>query len=180
MVGLTQPVKPTPTESPATGRALTEPAQTEAPTGSPDPGSTAATAALTEALAAEYAAIFAYGPIGVELDDELAEAAREAEAAHRARRDALILALAADGVDPPAAEASYALPFEVTGAADALRLAVLVEERVAAVWRAALAASDGTARAEALDALVDAALRAAGWRAAAGVAPATVPFPGTV
>ena len=116
----------------------------------------------------------------MELDDELAEAAREAEAAHRARRDALILALAADGVDPPAAEAAYALPFEVTGAADALRLAVLVEERVAAVWRAALAASDGTARAEALDALVDAALRAAGWRAAAGVAPATVPFPGTV
>jgi hypothetical protein len=41
-----------------------------------------------------------------------------------------------------------------------------------------LPAVTGTDRARALTALVDAAVRATGWRLAAGVAPATVPFPG--
>lgn len=133
---------------------------------------------LADALAAEHAAIFAYGPIGVRLEDALADAARDAEAAHRRRRDALVLALAETEAQVPAPEPSYVLPFEVTDAADALRLAVLVEERVAAVWRAVLPETTGTSRTEALDALVDAALRATGWRRAAGQLPVTVPFPG--
>lgn len=165
MVGLTQPTDPGPTSAPT-------PPSTGRPPRVPAP--------LLEALAAEYAAIFAYGRIGAELDDELATAAREAEEAHRTRRDTLVLILTAAGTDPPPAEASYALPFEVTGAADALGLAALVEDRVAAVWRVALRTDDQPARAQALDALIDAAIRATGWRAAAGVTPATVPFPGTV
>lgn len=134
--------------------------------------------ALAQALAAEHAAIYAYGPIGVRLRGKRVGTARAAEAAHRRRRDALVVTLAAAGVAPPAAAASYELPFEVAGEEDALRLAVLVEERVAAVWRAALPATGGTTRAEALDALLDAAVRATRWRTAAEVAPATVPFPG--
>lgn len=164
MVGLRQSTDPT----------------TPQPTGGPSPErpTSGAPAALMEALAAEHAAIFAYGPIGAKLDEDLAEFARDAEAAHRARRDALVLALTADGADPPAAEPSYALPFPVSGTADALRLAVQIEERVAAVWRAALRAGAGVTRAGALDALVDAAVRATTWRRSAGITPATVPFPG--
>jgi hypothetical protein len=133
---------------------------------------------LAEALAAEHAAIFAYGVIGARLDGDEADAALAAEEAHRSRRDALRQRLTERGVEAPVAAAGYELPFEVTGAGEARRLAVLVEERVGAVWRAALPAVNGQDRAEALDALVAAAIEATGWRRAAGVDPATIPFPG--
>lgn len=133
---------------------------------------------LADALAAEHAAIYAYGPIGVRLDDQEAAAARRAEEIHRERRDTLVLTLAARGAEVPVAEASYALPFEVTDAGAARRLAILVEERIGAVWRAALPAAPDDDRGQVLDALVDAAVRATGWRLAAGVEPATIPFPG--
>jgi hypothetical protein len=133
---------------------------------------------LTDALAAEHAAIFAYGVIGARLDDDQADAAREAEETHRSRRDALLLRFAERGVPAPPAAATYELPFAVDDADAARRLAVLVEERVAAVWRSVLPAVAGPDRAGALDALVDAATRATGWRRAAGVEPATVAFPG--
>lgn len=134
--------------------------------------------ALAAALAAEYAAIFAYGPIGVRLDGSAVGQARAAEAAHRARRDALVLALSELGATPPPAEADYALPFPVTDSANALRLAIEVEERTAAVWRAALPATTGDQRGQALEALTDCAVRATRWRRVAGVNPATVAFPG--
>lgn len=133
---------------------------------------------LGAALAAEYAAVFAYGPIGVQLRGTQAQAAREAEDVHRARRDAVLLTLAARGIDPPPAEATYQLPFPVTNADQACRLAALVEDRVAAVWRAVLPAVAAEDRRDALEALVDAAVRAARWRLAAGVEPAITAFPG--
>ena len=136
------------------------------------------TGTLPVALAAEHAAIYAYGPIGVRLDGDLAEAAREAEEAHRQRRDALVVWLAQRQIEAPPPQPAYELPFPVTDEADALRLAILVEERVAAAWRAALEPAGRPERETALAALVDAAVRATRWRAAAGIEPATVPFPG--
>lgn len=133
---------------------------------------------MPAALAAEHAAIYAYGPIGVRLDGDLAEAAREAEEAHRQRRDALVVWLAQRQIEAPSPQPAYELPFPVTDEAAALRLAVLVEERVAAVWRAVLEAAGRPERETALAALVDAAVRATRWRTAAGIEPATVPFPG--
>jgi hypothetical protein len=134
--------------------------------------------ALAAALAAEHAAIFAYGPIGVRLGGDLAETARLAEAAHRQRRDDLLVLLTARGLAPASGAAGYALPFAVDGEPAALELAVLVEERVAGVWRAALPRVGRNDRAMVLDALIDAAVSATLWRRAAGIAPATVPFPG--
>jgi hypothetical protein len=196
------------------------------PSGPPGGRDGASAEALADALAAEHAAIYAYGPIGARLEDELADAAREAESAHRDRRDALVVSLARRRVTAPGPHAAYDLPFPVAEFADALRLAVLVEERVAAVWRAVLARSPAAGATEgptagpgrgratsapadpggqpasalpdpggagpdrggpdrpvadrevALAALVDAAVRATRWRAAAGIDPATVPFPG--
>jgi Domain of unknown function (DUF4439) len=137
-----------------------------------------AIAGLTAALAAENAAIFAYGPIGVRLTEGAAAQARSAEAVHRTRRDALVVRLTDAGAAVPPAQPAYALPFPVNDRPSALRLAVDVEDRTAAVWRAALAATTEADRRDALAALVDCAVRAARWRRAAGVNPTTVPFPG--
>ena len=134
--------------------------------------------ALAAALTAEYAAIYAYGPIGVRLSGAARTAARQAEAAHRRRRDALVLQLSTAGATVPPDRAGYALPFPITDRASALRLAVEVEERTAAHWRAALAATTGPDRDQALDALIDYSVRATRWRRTAGVDPLTVPFPG--
>jgi hypothetical protein len=46
------------------------------------------------------------------------------------------------------------------------------------VWRAALAGVTRADREVVLEALVDSAVRATRWRVAAGVEPATLPFPG--
>ena len=134
--------------------------------------------ALAAALSAEYAAIWAYGPIGVRLSDTARTAARAAEAAHRARRDALILQLSSGGGQVPADRAGYALPYPVTDRASALKLATEIEERTAGFWRAALSHTTGADRNRALAALTDCALRATRWRRTAGVTPLTVPFPG--
>ncbi|MFG2054954.1 ferritin-like domain-containing protein [Micromonospora sp. NPDC048930] len=142
------------------------------------PTSSGPTQALADALTAEYAAIWAYGVIGVHLADSARQAARNAEAAHRARRDALILQLSANGGQVPPDQAGYALPYPVTDRASALRLAVEVEERTAGHWRAALPHTTGADRNRALAALTDCALRATRWRRTAGVTPITIPFPG--
>jgi hypothetical protein len=134
---------------------------------------------LAAALAAEEAAVYAYGPIGVRLTargDRIE--ARSAEAAHRDRRDALIIRLDQLSVGTTPAPAGYALPFPVTDRATALKLAAQVEDGVAAAWRAALPVTEQGDRSTALSALTDAAVRAARWRRLAGVTPVTVPFPG--
>jgi hypothetical protein len=134
--------------------------------------------ALSAALAAEHAAIFAYPPIGVKLAGAARADARAAEAAHRARRDDLLVTLGRSGGPVPAAEPAYALPYPIKDTAAALRLAVEIEERAAAAWRAALPATSGGDRSRALAALTDCAVRATRWRRTAGVKPATIPFPG--
>jgi len=133
---------------------------------------------LVATLRAEYAAIFAYGVIGVRLPEALARAARNAEAAHRARRDELLVQLSAAGVGIPGEQPAYELPFKVTDEASALRLAIEVEERTGAYWRAVLPVTAGDGRAPALDALTGCARRATYWRRQAGVSPIVVDFPG--
>jgi len=166
------------TDGPA---AAPTPATPTPPAATPAASATAGVAAvraLADALAAEHAAIFAYGAIGAMLAGEQAEAAASAELGHRARRDALVLRLAELGAPIPPPEPTYLLPVEVTDADGARRLAVLVYERAAAVWRAALAVTSGTDRELALDSLISCAVWATRWRAAGGMAPTTVPFPG--
>ncbi|BFU42927.1 ferritin-like domain-containing protein [Krasilnikovia sp. MM14-A1004] len=134
---------------------------------------------LAGALAAEEAAIYAYGTIGVHLTDdrELADA-RAAEAAHRDRRDALVSRLASARASPSAAPAGYALPFPVSDRDSALKLAIHVEDGVAQAWRPVLGVTAADERSTALSALTDAAVRATRWRRHADVTPVTLPFPG--
>lgn len=133
---------------------------------------------LAAALSAEHAAIFAYGPIGVRLSGEQAREARATEAAHRTRRDALVVWLAEAGATVPAPEPAYTLPFPVRDADSAMRLAIEIETRTAAVWRAAIPVTEATRRRQAVEALTDCAVRATRWRIRAGVDPVTVAFPG--
>ncbi|GAA2513693.1 ferritin-like domain-containing protein [Pilimelia columellifera] len=133
---------------------------------------------LTAALAGVNAAIYAYGRLGVQLTGSDAAAARAAEAAHRDQRDALLLALASTGATPPPVAPGYTLPFPVTDRASALRLALDVEERMATLWRAALAPTERADRGVTLNGLTGCARRATGWRIASKVTPATVPYPG--
>jgi Domain of unknown function (DUF4439) len=132
---------------------------------------------LADGLAGEHAAIYGYGVLGAHLTGPALDQARQCEAAHRTRRDALFLRLASAGPSVPAAAPEYALPFPVTDAASAIRLATQIEERTGAIWRTSLAGTTGDERRFALDALTDCALRAARWRRTAGQQPGTVALP---
>ena len=134
---------------------------------------------LVAALQAEHAAIFGYGALGPRLEPAIIDLlAREPEAAHRARRDALLIRLASKGVTPPPSAPTYSLPFQVSDRTAALELALIIEERTAAIYRLARPDTAGEERKLALDALVDCAVRAARIRRNTGTSPATVAFPG--
>lgn len=130
--------------------------------------------ALRNALAAEHAAIFAYGRLGFLLDAESKAEAQSAEAVHRARRDLLLVQLDQLKATPEPAQPGYVLPFPVTDRASALRLAIHVEDGVAATWREAVTSDRQTA----LPAYLEAAVRATRWRKLAGVTPLTSMYPG--
>jgi len=136
-------------------------------------------AQLAAALAAEEAAIYAYGVLGVKLTgDGDRDEARAAEAVHRGRRDVLVSRLSALKASTAPMPAGYALPFEVTDRASALKLAIHVEDGVAQAWRAVLPVTTGADRATGLNALIDAAVRATRWRRLGEVTPATMAWPG--
>ena len=104
---------------------------------------------LRATLAAEYAALYAYGRLGVWLEKELRPVAHDAEAAHRARRDALIVHLDEIKAAPVDPDTAYGLPFAVTDRDTALRLAIQVEDKVAATWHSTLASTAPSAPAPA-------------------------------
>ncbi len=133
---------------------------------------------LRAALAAEHAALFAYGRIGIHLDDAGRAEARAAEVAHRARRDALVVRLDEVKASAVPADAGYALPFPVSDRPSALKLAVHVEEAVAATWRSALSGTENDLRRLAIDSYSDSAVRATRWRRISGMTPLVVTFPG--
>jgi uncharacterized protein DUF4439 len=134
---------------------------------------------LTGALAAEEAAIYGYGVIGVKLSvkGEVIEA-RAAEQEHRERRDWLVSKIAEGNASTGPAPAGYQLPFPVTDRAAALRLAIRIEDGVAQSWRPVLGATRDADRTTALAAMTDAAVRACRWRRLAAVTPLTMAFPG--
>jgi Domain of unknown function (DUF4439) len=136
--------------------------------------------ALQSALAVEHAAVWAYGVVGAFMPDGLNDRLGEATTAHQSRRDACERMLIDAGAQPVPAEPGYLTPEPVTDASSAIRLAITAETDATAAWRSVVERSpaDPDLRAAALDALTEAAVRAARWRATAGASPLTVPFPG--
>ncbi|MEU2262817.1 DUF4439 domain-containing protein [Streptomyces sp. NPDC019645] len=131
-----------------------------------------ALAAAQAALAAEHAAVYGYGVVGGRVGEARRAEAMAAYSAHRARRDALERTVRELGGKAVAAQAAYVLPFAVPDAAAAVRLAALLEDRVAGVCSDLVRATGGPLRQDAAVALREAAVRAARWRGT-GVA-----FPG--
>jgi hypothetical protein len=84
------------------------------------------------------------------------------------------------GTPPVPAEPGYLTPEPVTDVASALRMVITAETDAAAAWRSVVERSpaDPDLRGTALEALTAAAVLATRWRAAAGITPITVPFPG--
>ncbi|TXS06605.1 DUF4439 domain-containing protein [Streptomyces sp. col6] len=128
--------------------------------------------AAQAALAAEHAAIYGYGVAGGRVAAARRAEATTAHQAHRARRDALVRTVRDLGGEPVVSDAAYALPFAVPDAAAAVRLAAVLEDRVAYVYSDLVRAAEGSLRRTAADALREAAVRAARWRGSG------VPFPG--
>ncbi|MFE3858293.1 ferritin-like domain-containing protein [Streptomyces griseorubiginosus] len=128
--------------------------------------------ALQEALAAEHAAVYGYGVVGGRIGEARRAEAMAAYDSHRARRDALVRAVRGLGGTPVAAAAGYALPFPVPDSAAAVRLAAVLEDRVAGVYADVVRATEGGRRGTAAEALREAAVRAVRWRGE------SVAFPG--
>ena len=133
---------------------------------------TASITALQDALAAEHAAVYGYGVVGAMLaGTELADA-RADWTVHQYARDTLVSMLTKLGAIPVAASPAYTLPFAVTNAQSAVRLAVTVENGVTRAYLGLVATSNPALRAFAAQAMQASANRAAAWSGT------TVAFPG--
>jgi hypothetical protein len=135
-------------------------------------GARPAVRALQAALVAEQTAIYGYGVVGSHLGGAQGITAAADWTAHRVTADKLIAMLRSRGVTPPPAAVAYQLPRKVTTTAQALALAVTLEEQVTSAYLALVALSEEPLRILGARQLRAAALRAAAWRGR------TVAFPG--
>ncbi len=144
----------------------------------PGPLSPDAVTALQRALAAEQAAVWAYGLVAAYSRDDAAMIT-DARAGHLLRRDATAARLVAGGSEAPEPAPSYQVSVAVVDAPSARQLAQDIESDAAGAWRAVIGATDDAElRGFALLGLSDAAVRLAMWKQVSGVVPSTVPFPG--
>jgi len=120
-------------------------------------------AALQGALAAEHAAVYGYGVVGALLAGRERGTARADWTAHQVARDNLETMLGRLGATPVAASPAYTLPFAVTGATSAARLAAELENGVTRAYLGVVAVSDPALRLFGAKAMQTAASRAADW-----------------
>ncbi|MGH3251829.1 MAG: ferritin-like domain-containing protein [Trebonia sp.] len=129
-------------------------------------------AALQGALTAEHAAVYGYGVVGAMLGGAEQADARADWTAHQVARDTLTAMVTRLGATPEAASPAYQLPFAVTGAKSAERLAATLEHGVTRAYLGLVAVSDPTLRSFAAQAMQASANRAVAWSGT------TVAFPG--
>ncbi len=163
----------------ASGSAATSASATPLPSAAPPgPLTPDAVKALQSALAAEQAAVWAYGLVAAYARDQ-ADMITEARSGHLLRRDSTTARLIQGGATPPEPAAAYQVSVDVKDPASALKLAMDIETDAAAGWRIVIGSTDDAElRGFALTGLSDAAVRLAMWKQVAGVKPTTVPFPG--
>jgi hypothetical protein len=162
-----EPTAPTPGATPK-----------RSPTG-PTTGNDADSTALSDALAIEHSTIYGYGIVSALSPPSVNQLVVDALLQHRQRRDDAIAMLTARKVTPPVAAAGYQLPIVVGSAADAVRLAVRMENDCATAWRAVIEhAETAEDRAFGATALTESAVTAARWNKVLGGWPMTTAFPG--
>jgi hypothetical protein len=127
---------------------------------------------LGTALAAEHAAVYAYGVIGARTTGNLRTTATAAFNAHRARRDQLRTLIITGGGTPTEPAATYDLPIIPSTSAQAVELAVLVERGVTGAYLELTASTDAAIRRMAALAMQECVTRSYGLR------PEIVAFPG--
>jgi hypothetical protein len=132
----------------------------------------ASVAALQGALAAEHAAVYGYGVVGAMLTGANQANARTDWTAHQVARDALVTMLTRLGATPVAASPAYKLPFRVTSAKSAAKLAATLEEGVTRAYLGLVAVSNPALRTYAARAMQTSANRALAWSGT------TTAFPG--
>jgi hypothetical protein len=132
----------------------------------------ASVAALQGALAAEHAAVYGYGIVGAMLAGAEQGDARSDWTAHRVARDALVTMLTRLGATPVAASPAYELPFRVTSAKSAAKLAATLENGVTRAYLGLVAVSNPALRMYAAQAMQTSANRALAWSGT------TTAFPG--
>ncbi|HEY0938112.1 MAG TPA: ferritin-like domain-containing protein [Trebonia sp.] len=120
-------------------------------------------AALQGALAAEHAAVYGYGVVGAVLTGAGQARARTDWIAHQVARDTLETMLTRLGAVPAAASPAYQLPFAVSAAAAAQRLAAVLEDGVTRAYLGLVAVSDPALRSFAARAMQASATRSASW-----------------
>jgi Domain of unknown function (DUF4439) len=141
--------------------------------------STADQQALTDALNAEYAAVYAYGVISAYAAANRNDILVTFTAAHRARRNATIDALKAAGGAVPGPAPAYPPPFPVNDPIPAAKFAVAVETDAAIAWRSLIERADNPqVRRAGIETLGECAVRLATWQQILGTNPATAAFPG--
>ncbi len=128
-------------------------------------GAGAALAALQQALAAEQAAAYGYGVVGAHLTagSAASAAANNDWVAHLKAANQLTAMISARGGQPVAAAVAYQLPFPVTSATTAQRLAATMEDRVAEAYLAVVALPEPGLRSFGAQQVRAAALRAQSW-----------------
>lgn len=135
--------------------------------------------ALTAALDAENAAIFAYGVTTAFIGPRNRGTVAEDVAAHRVARDQLNADLTAAGGTAALPAAGYRLPVTVDDPESAATVLLNAEQTCARAYRALLEQAGTPAlRRRGVDGLTACARRAAHWRGALRQSPVTVAFPG--
>jgi hypothetical protein len=129
-------------------------------------------AALQGALAAEHAAVYGYGVVGAMLTGAEQADARTDWTAHQVARDTLVTMLTRLGATPVAASPAYELPFGVTSAKSAVKLAATLEEGITRAYLGLVAVSNPVLRTFAAQAMQTSANRALAWTGT------TTAFPG--
>lgn len=157
------------------GRLATE---TAADPAAPAPAAADSIDALQTALAAEHAALWAYGLVAA-YDPAAAAAVTTMVSNHQGTRDLAANLIVSAGGTPVGPHPAYTAPQPVTDAASALQLALTIESDCANAWRAVIGSTDDSSlRGTALSALTDCALRMVTWRKSGKITPLTIPFPG--
>jgi len=128
-------------------------------------------AAVAQALAGEQAAVYAYGVVGAKAGPTYRRAATEGLLAHGVMSDLLAAQLSTAGESPAAAQPAYALPFVVRTVDEARRLAVHVEQSLAATYADLVAAAAPPRRRDAVTWLARSAAQAHRWGGAAQAFP---------
>ncbi|WP_121252948.1 ferritin-like domain-containing protein [Nocardioides ferulae] len=122
-----------------------------------------ARAALQTALAAEHAAVYVYGVLGARTSrsaqPELHADLTAAYVAHRGERDRLVRAIRDLGAAPAAAEPAYQVPEPLDGPAVVRGVAAQLESDCSSTWGWVVAGTEDALRAEAVSALIRAAVR---------------------